>query len=205
MHGLVFVDRPSGRGGTIIFEIVARWHAEHANYSRLLDVLERQLVAFQDDELPDFELMGSIVAYLREFPDRYHHPREDVAYERLLERDPQLRLPINRLLQEHRAIAAAGDHLLSRLSDAAAGLLVNRAAVESAVALYTAYFRHHLATEERVILPRAVRLLTAEDWSVIDRSVPEALDPLFGDTPDEQYRSLREHLSALAGRSDRPA
>lgn len=188
-----------------MFDVVARWHGEHANFSRLLDVLERQLAAFQDDERPDFELMGSIVAYLREFPDRYHHPREDVAFGRLLTRDPDLRLPINRLLQEHRAIAAAGDDLLSRLSDAVAGMMVSRAAVESAVALYTAYFRHHIATEERVILPRATRLLTAEDWSVIERSVPAAPDPLFGDAPDERYRSLREQLSASAGRSDRPA
>jgi len=188
-----------------MFDIVARWHAEHANFSRLLDVLERQLAAFQDDERPDFELMASIVAYLREFPDRYHHPREDVAFERLLARDPDLRLPINRLLQEHRAIAAAGDDLLSRLSDAVAGALVSRAAVEAAAALYTAYFRHHLATEERVILPRAARLLTAEDWSVIDRSVPAADDPLFGDAPDERYRALREHLSAAAGPLNRPA
>ena len=28
-----------------MFDIVARWHAEHANFSRLLDVLERQLAA----------------------------------------------------------------------------------------------------------------------------------------------------------------
>ena len=57
----------------------AHWHAEHVNFARLLNVLEQQLQAFHQDEHPDYALMLDICDYLQNFPDVYHHPREDVA------------------------------------------------------------------------------------------------------------------------------
>ena len=84
------------------------WHAGHANFSRLLNVLDEQVAEFHNAQGPVFGLMLDIVSYLREFADRFHHPREDAAFMRLVMRDPTLRLPIKRLLQEHRAIAVAG-------------------------------------------------------------------------------------------------
>ena len=77
-------------------ELIALWHAEHAQFSRLLDVLDEQVGEFRDGSAPVFGLMLDIVSYLREFGDKVHHPREDAAFTRLVIRDPALRLPINR-------------------------------------------------------------------------------------------------------------
>ena len=80
---------------------IAVWHADHVSFTRLLDLLEKQVAAFHEGERANYELMRDIVCYLRHFPDRFHHPREDVAFARLVERAPGMQLPINRLLQEH--------------------------------------------------------------------------------------------------------
>jgi hemerythrin-like domain-containing protein len=106
-----------------------------------------------------------------------------------------LRLPINRLLQEHRAIAVAGDEFVARLNEVIVGDVMMRPSVEAAAALYSAYFRHHLATEEREILPRAASLLTAQDWSIVRSTVASEEDPLFGDALAAQYRELRQFLA----------
>ena len=82
-------------------DLIALWHAEHANFSRLLNVLDEQVAEFHEGEGPVFGLMLDIVSYLREFADRVHHPREDAAFRRLVIHDPTMRLQINRLLQEH--------------------------------------------------------------------------------------------------------
>lgn len=174
----------------------ALWHAEHVRFSRLLDLLEEQVAEFHEGECPDLGLMRDVVSYLREFGDRFHHPREDAAFARMVMHDPTLRLPINRLLQEHRAIAVAGEELVARLDEAMADAVILRAAVEASAALYLAYYRHHLATEEREIVPRAARLLTAEDWRIVAGAAPTGSDPLFGDPPSEAYRALRELLVA---------
>jgi hemerythrin-like domain-containing protein len=173
-----------------------KWRAEHANFARLLDLLEEQLAAFFGGDEPDYELMLEIVAYLKEYPDRVHHPHEDAVFERLVAHDAALRLPINRLLQEHRVIAVAGDTLRSFLEEIVAGAMMLRSDVETAAATYLTYYRHHLATEEGEILPRAARLLEPDDWRAVARAVPRVVDPLFGNPPADRFVVLRQRLDA---------
>ena len=177
---------------------IAQWHSEHMRFARLLDLLEAQVAAFHEGARPNFGLMLDIISYLREYADHSHHPREDAAFERLLIRDPTLRLPINRLLQEHRVIAVAGEELVEHLDDVIADAMVLRASVEAAAVQYLAYYRHHIGTEEREIMPRAARLLTPDDWAYVTASAPFTPDPLFDDPPSEAYRELRELLAKAA-------
>ena len=175
---------------------VEHWHADHVRFGHLLDLLQREVTKFHYDERPDYELMRDIVHYLTSFADQLHHPREDVAFARMVERDSGLRLPIARLQQEHRVIAVAGESLLSRLNDIAADVVVERSAVEAAAATYILYYRHHLAIEEEEVLPRAGDLLDASDWAMVAAAVPAHPDPLFMDNASERYRELRRRLAA---------
>ena len=174
---------------------IALWHAEHRHFSRLLDLLERQVVAFHADNQPNFELMLDLVSYLRYFPDRHHHPREDVAFSRLAERDPQIRTMVDQLLQEHRVIAAAGSELLKYLEQVVDDVVVERAKVEAAAATYLVYYRRHLALEDRDIVPRAEQLLTAADWDAVVAAIPHGADPLFGEDCEPRYRELRRQIA----------
>ncbi|MEJ8827287.1 hemerythrin domain-containing protein [Variovorax humicola] len=178
--------------------LIPQWHADHVHFSRLLDLLERQVEAFRDDGEPDYNLMLDAIAYLREYGDRAHHPLEDAAFERLAQRAPELRVPTNRLKQEHRVIARAGEELAKLLRDIIGDAVVARARVEAAAALYLFYYRHHLATEERVILPRAASLLDAHDWKAIGKSASTQPDPLFGAVTAAGFRNLRNALAQTA-------
>jgi len=177
-------------------EPLAVWHAEHVNFARLLDLLDAQVTAFHRAALPNYDLMGNILYYLRTFADRFHHPREDVAFARLVERDPDMRLPINRLLQEHRVIATSGDELFNRLNEVTRDIMIPRATVEAAAATYLTYYRNHIATEERDILPRAGQLLTHKDWAEVAANVPP--DPLFGDVVEARFQELRAQIAREA-------
>src|SRR3970040_2458617 len=110
---------------------IVAWHADHARFARLLDMLEKEVVLFHSGEQPNYELMRDIVLWLRHYADGVHHPREDLAFERMVQRDPDLRIPVNRLLPEHRVIAYAGEALLERLEDAAHGGFPPRAALRA--------------------------------------------------------------------------
>lgn len=177
---------------------IAVWHAEHLRFARLLDFLEQQVAIFHDGQDPDYELMRDVVYYLHHYADRYHHPREDVAFACLARREPEMRLEINRLLQEHRVMAAAGETLLKHLEDILKDTVIERATVEAAAATYLVYYRHHLNAEEREILPRAAQLLRPEDWAIVATAVAPAPDPLFGEDAGERYRELRRRVKASA-------
>jgi hemerythrin-like domain-containing protein len=176
-------------------ESIALWHAEHRHFARLLDLLERQVAAFHADAQPNFELMLDLVSYLRYFPDRYHHAREDVGFALMAERDPKMKPLVDQLLQEHRVIAAAGTELLKYLQQVVDDVVVERARVEAAAATYLVYYRRHLAMEDRDMVPRAAQLLTLQDWETIMAAVPPGADPLFGDDPDARYRELRRQIA----------
>ncbi|MBK8767604.1 MAG: hemerythrin domain-containing protein [Burkholderiaceae bacterium] len=173
--------------------LLQTWHDEHATFSRLLSVLEQQVNGFHAGEDPSYELMLDIVEYLRHYADQFHHPREDAAFARLLRRSPELRPQINRLVQEHRVIATAGEDLLSRLREIIVGAVQPKAAVETAAATYLIYYRHHIATEERDLLPRAQALLQADDWAAVDSAVPGGSDPLH----TARYAALRREIASL--------
>lgn len=176
---------------------VAHWHAEHQDFSRLLERLKRELDVFATAERPDYELMLDILTYLREFTDRVHHPREDAVFALLAKRLPDLQLPLARLQQEHRVIARAGETLRSLLASVLDGALVPRAEVEAAAATYLVYYGNHIAKEEEDVLVRAAAALSKEDWEAVRAAGVEADDPLFGPNPQDRFRQLRRQIAAM--------
>lgn len=177
---------------------IKAWHDEHAHFGRLLDILDGQVATFHVGLQPNYGLMRDIVYYLRHYSDSFHHPREDAAFARLVERDPEMRLPVNRLLQEHRVIAVAGQQLLQYLDDITADVFVERTSVEAAAATYLAYYRHHLAAEETEVLPRAAQLLTQADWAAVTAAVTAGTEPLLGEETETRYRELRRQITLEA-------
>lgn len=180
---------------------IAAWQEEHANFSRLLDLLEREVTSFSHGDRPNYDLMGDVVNYLRGFSDRVHHPREDVAFARLVAHDPDIGIVVNRLLQEHRVIAVAGTALSREIDNAMGDVMASREGLEAAAATYLVYYRNHLNVEDSRILPRAALLLTPEDWAAVVLAVPGTPDPLFGDTVQERFRQLRRQIDRQSGLS----
>jgi hemerythrin-like domain-containing protein len=147
---------------------------------------------------PNYELMLDIINYLREYSDRYHHPREDVAFARLAPRCPDLALPLARLAQEHRVIARAGENLRKLIQSVINGAVIPRAEVEVAAATYLVYYGNHIAKEEEDVLARAAKELAPEDWKAVRDAVPPGKDPLFGGNGEERYRELRRQIALEA-------
>lgn len=174
---------------------IAIWHAEHVYFSKLLRLLQKQIDVFHTGERPNYELMLDVVTYLREYSDRFHHPREDVAFERLARHCPDLELVLARLQQEHRVIARAGAELLDHLQAALEDAIVPRERIESAAATYLVYYGSHIAREENAVLSRAAQHLTPEDWGAVRDAAPLVPDPLFGADPDERFRKLRRLIA----------
>lgn len=173
---------------------VAAWREEHVYFGRLLDLLESEVQMFAAGERPNYPLMLEIIEYLREYADRYHHPREDTAFALLERRLPRLGPQLARLRQQHRVIARAGETLAGCLEETADGARPGRSEVEAAAATYVLYYRHHIATEESEAVWRAAATLTPDEWQVVADSAAVIFDPLFGATPSERYHEILQHL-----------
>ncbi|QQX87006.1 hemerythrin domain-containing protein [Cupriavidus necator] len=179
------------------------WHTDHIHFASMLDLLEKQVSTFHQGEQPDYGLMATIIHYMRNYGDCVHHPREDVAYALLVDRDPGTRIIISRLLQEHRVIATVGAELLDRLREAQSEVVTSRAALEAAAAMYLVYYRNHLSTEEKQVMPRAARFLTEADWAEVAAIDPASADPLFGANVEKRFATLRKQIDSEANASMR--
>ena len=70
--------------------IIEQLNQEHANMSRILDLLEHEIEAFGRGEVADFHLVQEIMDYCLDYPEACHHPKEDAIYAVMIDRRPNL-------------------------------------------------------------------------------------------------------------------
>jgi len=173
---------------------LATWHTDHVNFARLLDLLEAQLVLFHDGETPHYELMLDIMFYMTHYPDAIHHPKEDLAFARIKERESGAAATVDELDRQHLELHRLGAQLVASLGDVVNGSVASRTSVEAPARAYVETFRRHMDLEEEKILPLAARLLRESDWSAINTAVRHIEDPLFGRNAERRYAAIEEHL-----------
>ena len=181
---------------------IGKWKAEHGDFVRLLGILKSQIGLFHEEAEVNYELMLDIVYYLTQFPDRFHHPREDIAFAKLAERDPSTRIRIRELLGEHKVIASAGKKLVEQLDGILAGAMLQRESVEVNAATYIAYYRQHMVGEETDLFPRLEGILGDEDWKAVGDAITPEADPLFGGQVEERYQQLHRQIMLASEASD---
>lgn len=177
---------------------IALWHAEHANFATLLDLLEGQLDLFHKGESPDYELMLDVMFYMTHYSDVLHHPKEDLAFARIKEREVKARPIVDELTEQHARLKDFGDALVHALDNIVNGSITSREHVETPGRAYVAEFRNHMQREETAILPLAAKLLHARDWATIDAAIRHIEDPLFGRNVEERYAALRRQIAREA-------
>lgn len=176
-------------------DTIALWHADHVNFSKLLDLLEQRLGVFHEGGAPDYELMLDIMYYMTHYADVMHHPKEDLVFAKLKERGGTAAAKIGQLLEQHVSIKAAGERLSCDLDDIVNGSIVSREHIDESARAYITKMRIHMQIEEAEILPLAARLLGQQDWAAIEAEIRRIEDPLFGTGTEERYAALAQQIA----------
>lgn len=175
------------------------WRKDHANFLQLLSLLEAQIKFFHEDITPNYELMFDIMYYMTHYPDLFHHRKEDIVFEKVKKIDTDASVVVDELMRQHVVLRESGTKLVENLEGVIAGAMLARASVEAPGQTYIAYFRSHMNKEEAEIFPLALKLLSDQDWSAIDAAEPSPVDPLFGESVQERYLTLHQHIAREAG------
>lgn len=169
-------------------------HQDHINISRVLDILESQVARLEGGERPDYYLMSKIVEYVQEYPDIFHHPREDAMFSVYLEDHEEGRDQIEALRREHGELAAMTVALRETVECLFHGGVVSREEVLEQMKEFIDRQREHLDKEEGEVFPLLKKALTAEQWDRVDTMVPLVADPVFGPNLKSQYDALYRRL-----------
>ncbi|MEN8197481.1 MAG: hemerythrin domain-containing protein [Pseudomonadota bacterium] len=173
---------------------------EHRAIAAVVYCLDRVIKDVRDGRLaPDFDFFRAALDYIQEFPDHFHHPKEnDYLFPALAKRSPGSRKVIHDLKEQHadgeRRIADLHWKLDAYQKDAEGAFGAFAKALES----YIEFQRQHISTEEQKILPAAREHLTPDDWSEINKAFTDNDDPIFGDNPKGAYDRLFSRIVSLA-------
>jgi hemerythrin-like domain-containing protein len=176
-------------------DTLTQWHMDHVNFAKLLDQLETELQSLHDGQLPQYDLMLDIMYYMTHYSDVLHHPKEDLVFARVKERDHDAAAKVDELTQQHAHLHSLGQQLVNDLDDVVAGSIIPLERVESDARDYLQTFRKHMRMEEREVLPLAAKLLRDVDWTEIGATIRHVEDPLFGTSAEQRYAALHRQIT----------
>ena len=172
---------------------------EHLSLAAVVDALghivqRAGLAAEPGDE----QIIEAIISYLREFPERLHHPKEEAyLFQKLGVRYPERKAEICELCQQHKR----EKELLADLEGAFAAYRRAHSegeALRRAVGAFVEHVVAHIALEETAILPAARQHLKTSDWQEIATAFAESGDPRFDEVVDADFRTLFSRIVHLA-------
>lgn len=180
-------------------EIMQSLHAEHRNMTKLLNVLERQIEEFDRGGTPDYQLIKSILDYNLEYSELYHHPKEDLVYQRLRQRYTDAINTVNDLEEDHRKLGARTRRFAEAIDNVIEGVELPRDRVMRMAREFLDASRRHMEMEDEWVFPAAEQYLTDEDWAEIAAKASDREDPLFGPQVEAMYQTLHEEILQCEG------
>jgi hemerythrin-like domain-containing protein len=147
----------------------------------------------------DPRVFRAMLYYLDTFCERMHHPKEDrYLFSALRRHGKEAAAVIDELEKEH---AHGGDSLrrleqqLLRYEEGGEGEFPAFArAAESFIQEYW----DHMRKEEEQVFPAAEKLLSAEEWRVIDAAFDENRDPLAASRGTKDFDKLFSRIANIA-------
>lgn len=169
-------------------------HQDHRNMAQLLRALERQLARFDAGETPDYDIVEGVVDYCLNYPETYHHPKEDLIYERLAVLDPAAVSALGDLKEEHETLTELTRRFAAAVQSILQDLEVPRERFESASRDFLRAYWEHMNKEEHDIFPAARRSLSDADWVEIESRITHLEDPVFGPNTEDRFIALRQDI-----------
>jgi hemerythrin-like domain-containing protein len=185
-------------GGLTMATIIDQLEVDHRNVAGLLKILEAELGAIQRIEEPDYPLMALVLDYMLSYPDLVHHPKEDLIYQMLLKRLPEIRDSLDDLELEHEVLASLTREFADMLRDVTAGGTVGRETLINTGRSFVQTYRDHMLTENVGVFVLARKHLTTEDLLLAAAEFHPQSDPLFGTATEARFARLLDQIETTA-------
>ncbi|MBT8080251.1 MAG: hemerythrin domain-containing protein [Gammaproteobacteria bacterium] len=172
---------------------------EHHYFRSLLDIGREQQVLLKKGGRSDLGILQQVLQYLAEYPEDYHHPREDLLFDRLRALDPDSESALDALLTGHEAIHRESNRLYFTVMRLNNGERISRDRLARDLEQFIDAYEQHMLDEDDGIFLRATEMLADADWAALDDELEEIEDPLFGTRVRRRYRRLANYLEARLG------
>ena len=173
-------------------QVIAKLEEDHRRMAILLKLLDREIENFSAGQVLDFFLIETVLDYMLNFPDLCHHPIEDIIREQLDHHDLGTAKAKRDLCREHEKISGMTRRFAAAVRAVQNEETLPRAHLVKLAEEYRDFLFQHMKYEETEFFPAAQKLLSPEDWKMIERRMGDKADKLFGREADREYRALHK-------------
>jgi nucleotide-binding universal stress UspA family protein/hemerythrin-like domain-containing protein len=137
--------------------------------------------------------LAGMVSYMRSFPEKVHHPREEAHLHRLMRsRHPSCEALLVDVESQH----VTERRLIEQVSAClAAGGGDRSEALRDAVLRFVEHVHAHLLLEESQVLPLARQCLDDNDWTQVARAFVDNDESRLGNLSSAELRRLFTHIA----------
>ncbi len=169
--------------------------AEHRHMATVMQLFADQLKAIEAGELVDTHVVYEIMHYMVTWPDRFHHPREDLIYARVAQITPSMADDVDTLQRDHDNTAKSGRALLRDIERWRIGEITGLVVVNNGRA-YIEHIHEHMNVEEKLVFPRIEDVLTLQDWRELaeDDQLKAVAVSVFGPLVQREFRNMTRKL-----------
>ena len=175
-------------------ELMTELREDHRNMTVVLDLMSGLVEQMEAGNDPDFELFDEIMRYMTVYPDAVHHPKEDIVYEQLRSKRPDLSEGLDHVPDDHSDIAHLSSLLRDEVEAVNAGAAVRREKMIEDTAAYILRLRNHIRWEEEDLFKRIDSMLEDEPGKVDISAIGHIKDPVFELEIEAGFRRLLASL-----------
>lgn len=170
--------------------------AEHKAIAAMMNVMEAEIIELEAKGAFDIDLVRLILSYMAEYPDRFHHPKEELLFAAAAAKDPSFEELADGIHNEHEDLPGITAALQETLHVIEIGQSMPLDEVLGALKSYVARQRAHMAAEKDLLFPALQAILNEDDWTMAEAQAAAIEDPLAGGSDPGPYRRLQDLILA---------
>lgn len=172
---------------------------DHFHLQRLLNYLSHEINCydFDSERTADLTVILSALDYVNVYPDKWHHPAEDIIFGRLIRKKVKESNLIQVLKDEHQAIAQETHKIHELFKSVAGDCIVPANELLATTRHFISLQRQHIEKESERIYPLMDTALSDEDWRAIEKEITLQSDPLFDAASKKEYDHLYRYILDL--------
>ncbi len=180
-------------------KIQRQLYTDHYHLQRLLSCLSYEIGCYDYDSKrsADLDIILSALDYIQTYPDKWHHPTEDIIFDRLLEKDVQESDLIEQLKDEHQQIMQETKKICELFNSVAEDCIVSAEELLTGARHFITLQRQHLEKENEFIYPLMDTVFSEKEWNEIEKEIKLQSDPLFNNPSKKEYDHLYRYILDL--------
>jgi len=173
-----------------------RLRKDHSRIKMVLDCLQYQLDCYDDEQCssPELNIILEAINYLQAYPEKWHHPLEDVIFSELQKRNLDKEGLISALRIEHHRLEKQTEDVFKLFYSLANDCVVPVAILKTKTQDLIDEQRRHMDTENIHVYPLMNEHFSDNDWEKIGQRVGDVHDPLFGSLLREDFADLYQYI-----------